>query len=95
MVSFRIDIWSSLRRQDHLGYWTIGVGRLIDKRKGEGLSAEESAYLLSNDIEKRDKELQKRLPWAVKLDDARYGVLLNMAFQMGVDVCSDSRTPWP
>lgn len=71
--------------QDHLGYWTIGVGRLIDKRKRGGLSAEESAYLLSNDIDKRDKELQKRLPWAVKLDEARYGVLLNMAFQMGVD----------
>ena len=26
--------------QDHLGFWTIGVGRLIDVRKGGGLSPE-------------------------------------------------------
>lgn len=71
--------------QDHLGFWTIGIGRLIDKRKGGGLTEEESAYLLNNDIDKRDVELRKRLPWVSDLDQVRYGVLLNMAFQMGVD----------
>lgn len=71
--------------QDHLGYWTLGVGRLIDKRKGGGISKEESAYLLANDIAKREAALDKRIPWWSKLDDARRGVLLNMAFQMGVD----------
>ena len=30
--------------KDHLGYSTIGVGRLIDKRKGGGITKEESAY---------------------------------------------------
>ena len=43
--------------QDHLGYWTIGVGRLIDKRKGGGLSDEEIDYLLGNDIEKKIAEV--------------------------------------
>ena len=33
--------------QDHLGYWTIGVGRLIDQRKGGGLSEDEIDYLLT------------------------------------------------
>lgn len=71
--------------QDHLGYWTIGVGRLIDKRKGGGITSEEAAYLLSNDIDRKQAELVKRLPWAATLDEARFGVLCNMAFQMGVD----------
>lgn len=71
--------------QDHLGFWTIGVGRLIDKRKGGGLRPFEIDYLLRNDIEDRINELTKRLPWFQNLDDARRGVLLNMSFQMGVD----------
>ena len=70
---------------DHLGYLTIGVGRLIDKRKGGGITAEESAYLLSNDIDKRQAELLRRAPWMAQLDPVRLGVMLNMAFQMGVD----------
>jgi lysozyme len=71
--------------QDHLGYWTIGVGRLIDKRKGGGLRPHEIDYLLRNDIDERIEELTRRLPWFQDLDDARRGVLLNMSFQMGVD----------
>lgn len=71
--------------KDHLGYSTIGVGRLIDKKKGGGISKEESAYLLSNDIMRFSIELDRKLPWWKSLDDARRGVLLSMAFQMGVD----------
>lgn len=71
--------------QDHLGFWTIGVGRLIDKRKGGGITPGESAYLLNNDIDKRQAELLRRAPWMAALDPARFGVMLNMAFQMGVD----------
>lgn len=71
--------------QDHLGYWTIGVGRLIDKRKGGGLTTDESAYLLNNDADKRVAELRSRLPWTQKLDDVRFGALVNMSFQLGVD----------
>lgn len=71
--------------QDHLGYWTIGVGRLIDKRKGGGITAEESAYLLGNDIAKVNAQLDAKLPWWRKLDEARQAVLQGMAFQMGID----------
>src|SRR5215217_5247699 len=87
------DITSQLRRDegeklsvynDHLGFATIGVGRLVDSRKGGGITAEESAYLLQNDIKKRELELDKRLPWWRQLSAPRQGVLLNMAFQMGV-----------
>lgn len=71
--------------QDSLGFWTIGVGRLIDKRKGGGISKTESAYLLSNDIAAREEALDARIPWWNELNDARRGVLLNMSFQMGVE----------
>jgi lysozyme len=67
------------------GFWTIGVGRLIDKRKGGALRPEEITFLLQNDIDHRIDQLTRRLPWFQDLDDARKGVLLNMAFQLGVE----------
>lgn len=69
--------------QDHLGYWTIGVGRLIDRRKGGGLSPDEIDYLLSNDITAKTREVFTALPWARELNEARQAVLIGMAFQMG------------
>ena len=71
--------------QDHLGYWTIGVGRLIDKRKGGGITAEESAYLLSNDIDEKTAEVYNAMPWVAHLDEARRAILISMAFQMGLN----------
>lgn len=70
--------------QDHLGFWTIGVGRLIDKRKGGGISKDESEYLLTNDINSRLADLESKLPWYNTLNDPRKAVLLNMSFQLGM-----------
>ena len=70
---------------DSLGYLTIGVGRLIDKRKGGGITSEESAYLLNNDIQRKTVDIFKALPWAKDLDQVRLNVLINMAFQLGVE----------
>ena len=87
------DSYSQLKRdegevlhayKDHLGFWTIGIGILIDKRKGGGLRPEESEYIFRNRLKLLDAELTDRLPWISKLDPARKGVLTNMAFQMGV-----------
>lgn len=69
---------------DHLGYSTIGYGRLIDRRKGGGISQDEAEYLLNNDIDRVLDELSWKLSWYDTLDDARQAVLLNMAFQLGV-----------
>lgn len=68
---------------DHRGYWTIGVGRLIDKRKGGGLTPDEIDYLLRNDIERKSREVFAALPWAKDLNEPRQAVLICMAFQMG------------
>ena len=70
---------------DSLGFLTIGVGRLIDKRKGGGISQAEADYLLDNDIDKARKQVDKALPWAPTLDSARYAVLVGMAFQLGLN----------
>ncbi len=69
--------------QDHLGFWTIGVGRLIDARKGGGLRDSEIDLLLLNDINDRVEALNDALPWFQDLSEPRKGVLLNMAFQLG------------
>lgn len=70
--------------QDSLGFWTIGVGRLIDERKGGLLYPDEIDYLLKNDIKRKTDGLNDALPWFVLLDEARQAVLIQMAFQMGV-----------
>ena len=70
--------------QDTLGFWTIGIGILIDKRKGGGLRPEESEFIFRNRLKLIDAELNNRLPWITRLDPARRGVLVNMAFQMGI-----------
>lgn len=71
--------------QDANGFWTIGVGRLIDQRKGGGISQDESRYLLANDIARITDQLTTLLPWSLKLDSIRFAVLQAMAFNLGVD----------
>lgn len=70
--------------QDHLGYWTIGWGRLIDARRGGGISRAEAEMLLDNDIAAKTAELRAALPWIDQLDEPRREVLINMAFNLGV-----------
>ena len=71
--------------QDHKGYWTIGIGRLIDERKGGGITEDEADYLLDNDIKRFTGELEKRWPHFKRLSERRQRAILMMAFQMGVD----------
>lgn len=70
--------------QDSLGYWTIGIGRMVDKRKGGGITREEAVYLLTNDLRKVDAELDTNLPWWREMSPARQAVLRNMCFNMGL-----------
>jgi lysozyme len=71
--------------KDSLGFDTIGVGILVDARKGGGLLPEESAFILNNRISIMRDKLRRRWPWTMKLNEARQAVLIAMAFQMGVD----------
>lgn len=70
--------------KDSKGYLTIGVGRLIDNRRGGGLSDPEITMLLNNDIRSKTAAVLDALPWAVRLTEPRLAVLVAMAFQMGL-----------
>ena len=70
--------------EDSLGYLTIGVGHLIDVRRGGGLSPDEIDYILTNDISEKSAQVLEALPWAKDLTEPRMAVLINMAFQMGI-----------
>ena len=68
---------------DSEGYWTIGVGRLIDERKGGGITATEALALLENDIGTITRDLQAHYPWFAWLDDVRQAVVCNLRFNLG------------
>lgn len=70
--------------QDSMGYWTIGAGRLIDARKNAGLSIDEIFYLLRNDIDRTYQALVN-YSWFKSLCDVRQGVLIELAFNVGVN----------
>jgi lysozyme len=70
---------------DHLGFLTIGTGRLLDKRKGGGISQYEADFLLTNDINRTLGAVDAKLPWLKDLSDARQRAIVNMAFQLGIN----------
>lgn len=69
--------------QDSLGYYTIGIGRCIDRRKGKGLSLSEQLYLLDNDIENCKRDLNPFV-WYQNLDDIRKCVMIELCFNLGL-----------
>lgn len=70
--------------QDSEGWWTIGIGTLIDERRGGGISKAEARYLLMNRIGTAEAGLDRNIPWWLSLSEPRQHALLQMAFQMGV-----------
>lgn len=63
------------------GKLSIGVGRNLDD---VGISLEEAEYLLSRDLDRAFLGLSKSLPYFQDLDSVRQGVLVNMAFNLGL-----------
>lgn len=71
--------------QDTKGWWTIGVGHLIDHRKGGSIPMKIAMDLLEGDIEHALVSLIARYPWVVSLSPPRQAALANMAFNMGIE----------
>ena len=69
--------------QDSLGFWTIGIGRLIDARKNAGLSEDEMLYLLNNDLGQCEIELS-HFKWFMSLDHVRGDVMVELCFNIGL-----------
>jgi lysozyme len=70
--------------QDSLGYWTIGIGHLVDKRKGGRLPDHIIDALFDFDLEEHTEPLYRARPWIAQLDEVRHAVLIDMAFNLGV-----------
>ena len=66
---------------DHLGYATIGYGRLIEKGMG-GISESEAEILLMNDVHNFVKTAQT-YEWFDGLNEPRKAVIVNMLFNLG------------
>jgi lysozyme len=80
--------------EDHLGYTTIGYGRLIDERRGGGITDAEAQMLLSNDIARVIGDLEYTAPVLHTLPEGVQHALVNMAFQMGVNGLMAFRRMW-
>lgn len=72
--------------KDHLGFWTIGIGRLIDPRKGGRITEEERAILLANDPSRRGGTI---MDWT--LTPAERSMLLKNDVKRFTDAMAD----WP
>ena len=65
---------------DTVGKMTIGVGRNLDDN---GISQAEAMFMLTNDIEMVETELDARLDWWRGLPDDAQRALCNMTFNLG------------
>jgi len=86
-----------IKYKDKLGYWTIGVGHLLDPRVGgvplskiigkdkDLITPEEAYSILAYDLNNITKNLYKRLPWLSSKPEPVQRELVNMAFNLGVD----------
>jgi len=66
---------------DTVHVWTIGIGRNLESK---GISREEARYLAQNDINECTAALRRDLPYFDGLSECRQGVLINMAFNLGI-----------
>lgn len=90
MADTPTDIISQLKRDEGLrlhvyndtqGIPTIGYGRNL---RDNGISEAEATNMLNSDVAEVLNQFEDHLPWADRIDDCRHGVLINMAFNMGI-----------
>ena len=80
----QIELHEGLRLKPYrctAGKLTIGVGRNLEDR---GITLSEARMLLANDLADVRNGLLNALPWVAKLDDVRQRVLIDMAFNLGL-----------
>lgn len=76
--------WRESPYQDHLGFWTIGYGFLIDSRRNVRLPKKVGEYWLEVLAEEKFLELADRIPWIVDQPEDVQQALGNMVYQLGV-----------
>jgi len=77
--------WRGSAYQDHLGFWTIGYGFLIDERRNGTLPEPVAEFWLKFILERNADELVSRIPWIAAQPEPVQRALQNMAYQLGVN----------
>lgn len=80
----QIELHEGLRLKPYrctAGRLTIGVGRNLEDR---GITLAEARMLLANDLTDVRNGLLNALPWVGNLDEVRQRVLIDMAFNLGL-----------
>lgn len=67
--------------QDTVGKITIGWGRNLSD---VGITESEAIMMLDHDILIAERDTLRALPWTSSMDGVRFGVLVDMAFNMGI-----------
>jgi lysozyme len=70
---------------DGESYLTIGVGHLIDERKGGKITLDTAYYILDKDIQEKIADLDNHLPWWKDLDDVRQRIMIELCFNLGIN----------
>lgn len=68
--------------EDSEGYATIGVGFLVDRRRGGGLQPNEIDYILRSRVERVRADCTK-IPQLANLDPIRLDAVVNMCYNLG------------
>ena len=76
--------WRAHAYQDHLGYWTIGYGFLIDERKGGELPRVVADFWLQHILDERVAALRAALENWERYPEGVKRALVNMSYQMGI-----------
>ena len=71
--------------KDSLGYYTIGIGHLVDQRKGGRLPDVIIDALFQYDLDEKIGQLDKAIWWWRSTPDDCQEVLINMCFNLGIN----------
>lgn len=70
--------------KDHMGFWTIGIGFLIDKDKGGRLPDPICRAWLDYKLDEIDAAFDREIPWWRTRPENVQLALCQMAYQLGV-----------
>ena len=71
--------------QDSEGFWTIGIGHLIDNRKHGYIPQRMSRELFEMDVNHAEWLARTTFEWFDGLDEVRQDVVIMLVFNMGVE----------
>jgi len=76
---------------DDNGNLSVGYARNLTTN---GISEEEALYLLRNDLDRIEKQLQEKYPVTSELSVDRYNVVVSMAYVLGMNGLSKFKDFW-